>query len=121
MKNNFLHTTVAFVLVGLLVLLTDPLMYWMPPMAAMSALVAVAVLLCAWAGFVMYEKADDEREVLHRMQAGRAAYLAGIAILALGLLWQGFVEHHIDVWIAAALGCMVLAKLSVGLFLSIYR
>ena len=121
MKNNILHIVVAFLLIGLLVLLTDPFMYWMPPMAAMSILVGIAVLLCVWAAFVMYEKAEDEREALHRMQTDRIAYLAGVAVLASGLLWQGFFVHHIDVWVACALGVMVLAKLFVGLYLSTYR
>lgn len=115
MKNNLLHICVAVLLVALLFVLTDPFMYWMPPMAAMVALVSVAVLLLVWAGFVMYESADDEREAMLRMNAGRVAYLAGIAVLTAGLLVQGF-THDIDPWIAGALAVMVVSKLGARLF-----
>ena len=115
MKNNLLHICTALFLVALLFVLTDPFMYWMPPMAATVALVLAAVLLLVWAGFVMYESAGDEREAMHRMNAGRVAYLAGIAVLTIALLVQGF-SHEIDPWIAGALGVMVLSKLGARLF-----
>ncbi|MBY0539375.1 hypothetical protein K2P56_02995 [Patescibacteria group bacterium] len=115
MKNNILHISVAVLVVALLFVLTDPFMYWMPPMAATIALVSAAALLLVWAGFVMYESAEDEREALHRMNAGRVAYLAGIAVLTAGLLVQGF-GHEIDPWIAGALGAMVVTKLGARLF-----
>ena len=110
----------AGILVLFLVLLVDPFMLWMPPMAAMGVLLATAVLLCIWAGFIMYEKVVDERESLHRMHAGRFAYLAGIAILTLALVVQGL-SHHIDPWIALALGVMVTVKLGTRIFADIYQ
>ena len=121
MKNNTLHILVAVVLVVLLVLLTDPFMLWMPPMAAMTVLAAVAVLLCVWAGFIMREGAADEREALHRVRAGRAAYLTAVGVLTTGLIWQGFALHHIDPWIALALGSIVLVKLASSLYLHRYH
>ncbi len=121
MKNNTLHISIAAVLVALLILLTDPFMLWMPPMAAMTVLVGTAVLLCVWAGFIMREGAADEREALHRTQAGRAAYLAAIGVLTIGLVWQGFVLHHIDPWIALALGSVILVKLGSALYLQRYH
>lgn len=120
MKNNALHIGVAVVLLVLLVLVSDPLMFWMPPMAAMVALVCAAVLLCVWVGFVMYEQAGDEREAAHRMHAGRAAYLSGVGVLTVALLIQGF-SHTIDPWVAAALGAMVLAKLLARFYLGRYQ
>lgn len=115
MKNNLLHICVALLTVALLVLLTDPFMNFMPPVATMVALVLVCVLLLVWAGFVMYESAVDEREAMLRMNAGRVAYLAGIGILTLALLFQGF-SHAIDPWVAGALGAMVIAKIGARIF-----
>ena len=120
MKNNIFSVFVALVLVTLLALLTDPFMLWMPPMAGMAVLLGATVLLCAWAGLVMYEKRGDEREEAHRMHADRLAYLAGIASLTFALVIQGL-SHHIDLWVAVALGSMVLAKLAARLFTSLYR
>jgi hypothetical protein len=114
-KGFFVHIGVALALVVSLVLLTDPFMYWMPPMAAMGVLVLAAVLLCIWAGFVMYEGAVDEREAVHRMHAGRIAYLSGIGMLTLALLVQG-INHTIDPWVAATLVGMVLSKIGARLF-----
>lgn len=111
MENKTVQIIVAAVLVVFLGLLTDPFMLWMPPMAAMAVLLCATVLLCVWGGFVMKEKARDEREVLHRMYAGRTAYLSGIAILTVALVAQGF-AHHIDPWIALALVIMVIVKLA---------
>ncbi len=95
-------------------------MLWMPPMATMAVLLGVVVLLCVWAGFVMYEQADDERDAFHRMHAGRAAYLSGVTVLTIGLLIQGF-AHAIDPWVAGALGVMVVAKFSARLYTDRYR
>ena len=116
MSNNIVQIGIAFVLVVLLVLVTDPFMYWMPPMAAMAALVAVTTLLLVWAGFVMFERASDERETIHRMNAGRIAYLSGIAVLTAGLFMQGMFSHVVDPWIAGSLGAMVAAKLAARLY-----
>ena len=110
MKNNTLHIILASALVLLLALLSDPFMIWMPPMAVTFTLVAVAVIMSVWAGFVMKEQVRDEREAMHRMNAGRAAYLSGIVILTLAFIVQGF-SHHIDPWISATLMVMVVVKL----------
>ena len=110
MANKLFYIGTAVFLVGLLVLLSDPLMLWMPAGAQMTALLGAAVLACVWAGFVMYERASDEREMLHKMHAGRVAYLSGIAVLTLALVFQGF-AHDIDPWISVALGTMVISKL----------
>ncbi len=110
MGNKFLHILTAIVLLALLILLSDPFMLWMPAPAQMAALVAAAVCVLAWAGFVLYERAADERELALTMHAGRVAYLSGLAVLTVALVVQGF-AHDIDPWITAALGTMVIAKL----------
>jgi hypothetical protein len=115
MKNNLIQIGIPILTVVSLLLLTDPFMYLMPPMGVMIALVSATVLLVVWSGFVMFESAVDEREALHRMYAGRAAYLAGIAILTAALLFQGLTDS-IDPWLAASLGVMVLVKMGARLF-----
>lgn len=110
MQNKALNIFIAVALVLLLVLLSD-LTPWMPPMAAMTTLLAVSVLLAVFAGFVMHEKGGDEREIVHRMNAGRIAYLSGIGMLTIALIVQGF-AHAIDPWILVTLGIMVLAKIA---------
>ena len=120
MKNNTIKIIVALVLVFFLATLADLIPFWMPKMNEMMVLLIVSVLLLVWAAFVMFEQVGDEREVVHRMDAGRIAYLAGIAVLTLGLIVQGF-AHAIDPWISIALGTMVVSKLCARLFFDMYR
>jgi hypothetical protein len=118
------NTTLQFVLSGVLLLtlvfLSDPFMYWMPPKGAMVVLIVAAVLAGFFAGVVLREGASDEREALHRMYAGRVAYLLGIGVLTTALLVQGF-SHTIDPWISTTLGLMIIAKLVARFYLDRYR
>ncbi len=116
MKNNIYFVATTAVLVFLLILLSDVFMLWMPGMMSMFVLLIVSVLLCVWVGFILREDATDEREVLHRMYAGRVAYLLGIGVLTLALLVQGL-AHTIDPWIAIALLAMVSGKTVARLYL----
>lgn len=116
MNNSFLHILLASVLVFFLLTLGDYVPFWMPKMNEMLVLLIVTLLLILWAGFVMYEKAVDEREIMLRMYAGRIAYLSGIGILTIALLVQGF-AHAIDPWIMLTLGVMVVLKLVARLYL----
>ena len=110
MNSKVLEWFVSLALVVLLVFLINPFDAWMADMTLMVCLTVVAVLVVVFAAFVLREDASDEREIQHRMYAGRAAYLSGIGILTIALLFQGL-RHNIDAWIAIALGGMVLAKL----------
>jgi hypothetical protein len=113
--NTFLSVAIVVLMIILLFTLTDPFMYWMPDLAQMIALTLAAALVCVWAGFVMREHSGDEREIVHRMYAGRSAYLSGIAILTLALLVQG-IQHAIDPWVPASLAAMILAKFLTRLY-----
>ena len=120
MVNKLFHISTAVILVLLLTLLSDPFMVWMPMGVQLLVLLSAAVLACIWAGFVMYEHTHDEREALHKMHAGRIAYLSGIAVLTIALIVQGF-AHAIDPWISIALGVMVLVKLGSRFYSDTYQ
>lgn len=100
----------AVVLSFFLLALADFIPFWMPMMGEMIALLVVTVLLLAWAGFVVSESSDDEREVHVTMQSGRLAYVAGLLTLVVALVLQGL-DHAIDPWIPVTLAIMVVAKL----------
>ncbi len=116
MTKTYFHSGVAVVLTFLLLVLADLVPFWMPMMGEMVALLMVVVLLVLWAGFVLQEQAQDEREVLLKMHAGRVAYLSGLGFLMLALVVQG-INHAIDPWIAGALAVMVVSKLATRLYL----
>jgi hypothetical protein len=117
MKNSLklLEELIAVVLIILLILIGNPFMFWMPNMVLFTILVVITALIFVWAGFVLTEKAHDEREILHRTNAGRAAYLAAAATLTIALVYQGF-THTIDLWIPVTLAVMILAKLFTRLY-----
>lgn len=120
MKNKILHIILAIFLVVLLVLLSDPFMIWMPMGAQMIALACIASLVAIWAGLVMYEKTNDEREVIHKMYAGRVSYISGIVVLTTAVVYQGL-KGDIDPWISVALAVMVLSKLISRLHSEYYK
>jgi hypothetical protein len=70
---------------------------------------ALAVVFAVYAIFFLREKSVDEREDLHRLFAGRVAFLVGSGILTLGVAYQSY-HHMLDSWLALALGGMILSK-----------
>lgn len=74
----------------------------LPSLLAAGALILLAVGLAEGKG--------DERAVLHRHLASRAAFLLGLAVLSVGTLWQTY-RHAIDPWLIGALGAMTLGKI----------
>ena len=107
---TFANYLVAVALVILLGLLANPYMLWMPSPAQMMIVLVAAILAVVYGGFVLKEAAGDERETLHRMLAGRAAFITALTMLTVALVVQG-VTHSIDPWIPATLAFTIIAKL----------
>ncbi len=114
-----IERVVAVILIVLLILIGNPFMFWMPGMVLISVLAVITALIFVWTGFVLTEKAHDEREIAHRTHAGRAAYLGAAAMLTIALVYQGL-THHIDLWIPATLAVMIIAKLFTRFFAERY-
>lgn len=111
MQNNFTkEIAVSLMLVVLTILLLNPFHFWMPDMMVMVMLVLTFVVFALLAIFVLREKAQDEREVAHRMLSGRIAFLTGSALLTIGIIVQGL-QHTIDAWLVVSLVAMVLSKI----------
>ena len=114
MKNNFLQEIiVSVVLIILLVLFLNPFELWMPPILLMMMMLGLVIVFSLFASFIWRENDKDEREGLHKMMAGRFAFLAGTATLVIAIIIQSF-RHELDVWLVVTLGIMILAKI-VGL------
>lgn len=116
MHKPLLFSTLSVLITFFLLVLADLVPFWMPMMGEMIALLVVTVLLLVWAGLVVSESADDEREVYIKSQSGRVAYVAGLFVLVVALVVQGM-AHTIDPWIPVALAVMVSAKLLARLYL----
>lgn len=74
----------------------------LPTLAAVAALVVLA--------FGLAEGRGDERAALHRALASRAAFLLGLAVLAVGTLWQTY-THALDPWLVGALVAVTAGKI----------
>jgi hypothetical protein len=116
MKNNInIEMVSAGVLIILTVLLLNPFDFWMPDMLLMAMLTFTLVTFSAFATFVLRESVGDEREVLHRMLAGRVAFLTGSFLLTVGIVVQAL-NHSVDYWLVVALVGMVLSKLMARIY-----
>lgn len=95
-------------------------MIWMPMGIQMAVLLTATVLVGVWVALIMNEKTNDEREFLHKLKASRIAYLSGIVVLTLALIFQGL-GHKIDPWISTTLLVMVLSKLATRIYSEFYK
>lgn len=110
MKNNFItETLVSIVLVVTLLIIVNPSNIFMPSMVQITVACIALFVFGLFASLVLREKAEDEREVLHRGLAGRNAFLVGSAVILLGILF-GEVNHEVDPWLVTALVSMILTK-----------
>ena len=111
MKNNFTKEfIVSLVLIVLAILLLNPYNILMLKMATVTILAIIMVFFGLFASYVLREDVHDEREGVHRMYAGRTAFLAGSSVIMVGLIIQGW-RDTVDVWLVLALVAMVLAKI----------
>jgi hypothetical protein len=90
--------------------LLNPFSWWMPSMMLAGLLIIALVVFGLFAAFAVKEKARDEREAQHRVVAGRAAFIVGTGVLALGMIAQS-VHHQVDAWLFVAFIAMIVAKL----------
>ena len=111
MRRSFLKEIgLALILVILLVALLNPMGFLMSDMVLMTTVTCILVVFIVFAVFIWREQARDEREVLHRMLAGRVAFLSGSLTLIIGIIVQSF-DHDIDFWLPTTLIVMTLAKI----------
>lgn len=110
MKNNIVETIITLCLILLTVLLLNPFHFWMPDMVVMVVLACSLVLFAVFASYILREKIVDERDVLHSNLAGRNAFLAGSAILMVGIVIEGH-SHNVDPWLVIGLITMIITKI----------
>jgi len=111
-----IELTLSTIFLALLVLLLNPLNFWMPTGTHVMLIVLLLVIFTVFAAFIFRENTKDEREVLHRFIANRFAFLGGMAVLVAASIIQSL-EHRVDIWVIIALVVMVVAKF-VGLLYS---
>lgn len=107
--NTHTDYILSLLLIVLAVLFLDPFMYWMSDSLVYILAGVLLVLFAVFGIFVWREHAEDEREELHKMIAGRIGYLVGAGILVVGIVYQTITTQP-DPWLVSALVGMVLGK-----------
>lgn len=102
---------VSLLLLVLVLLLVNPLPFFMPDPMLKALIAGLVVAFGLYASFILGEQAHDEREQLHRMFAGRIAFLAGASVLVVGIVVQAL-RHDVDRWLVLTLAAMILGKLA---------
>lgn len=111
MKNIPLsELTASAILVVILFLFIAPTSLSMP--ASLGPMLAIFLILAFlfFASLIWKEKSADERENLHRLNAGRVSFLFGSSVLVLGILSQSL-THNVDPWLIYTLVIMILVKI----------
>ncbi len=111
MKNNSKEIIGAMALIALATFLVNPFDFWMPTMMHLAVIAGMLTFFSFFASYVLREHAQDEREALHRMLAGRVAFLTGAGVCIVGIITESFL-HSIDPWLVITLTAMLLAKLA---------
>ena len=64
---------------------------------------------------VWKEKVADERDQIHRSDAGRISFMAGSIVLLLGIVTQSL-SHNIDPWLIITLIAMIFVKIAARIY-----
>ena len=113
MKTNlfFSESIIATLLIVLLLSFLNPFDLLMtPPFLSMLSIILIAIF-GLFVAVVWKEQVRDEREGLHRMLAGRLAFLVGSSILVIGIIIKEL-NHSTDPWLIYALVGMLIAKIA---------
>lgn len=116
MNRDIQELVIGIGLIILLVVAINPFHVFMPTPLMMTVVVAAAILALLFASFIWRENTQDEREEYHRLLASRTAYLAGASVLLIAMIVQVATTGHIDGWLAASLGVMVIGKLGAHIY-----
>jgi uncharacterized membrane protein len=110
--GNYLisERVVAAAIVIALLLLINPFHMFMPSALVLLLVMLLAAMVIAFALFVWREQPRDERDEVHALRASRVSYVLGAGVLLTAIVAESLM-HHLDPWLPAALGAMVLGKL----------
>jgi len=112
MKNSIFlsESLLAIILLVLLLIFLNPFDFLMPPPFLSMLVIVLIAIFGMFVAVIWKEQVGDERETMHRMLAGRFAFLIGSTILVIGIILQEL-KHITDPWLIYALVGMLLGKI----------
>jgi len=121
MKSSTHEFTIVGALLFFAFLFFNPFDFWMPNTVTLLMAGGLVVVFAVFAGVVLHEKPEDEREVSHTMNASRTGYLLGLTIVVLGIVVEALTAYRIDPWLIAALVVMAAGKLVTSFYLKRFK
>lgn len=116
MNTSWRDTFISLALIGVIVLfLPRAQSLWMTSAFMPSVFFLLALIFVIFGIFVLKERAIDEREEKHRLQASRIAFLVGATLLVAGIVIRTL-DHTLDPWLLITLITMIGAKLIARLY-----
>jgi hypothetical protein len=100
----------SLILIFILGLFLKPSKLLMPMSSEVMLALFLVVAFLLFAAVFWKEGSGDERENLHKLNAGRISYLVGAAVLVVAIISQSMM-HDVDPWLVYTLISMVLAKI----------
>jgi hypothetical protein len=110
MLSNLAEILISIVFLLLLLMKLDPFDLLMPTRVQTLIICLVLAAFGLYAGVLFRQRARDEREAQHLYRASHFSYIGGTAILVAAITVQSFVGH-MDPWLFAILGGMVIIKM----------
>ena len=81
------------------------------PMSIQSMLlISLVIAFIVFAGLILKEHPQDERESLHIMMASRIAYLFGIGAIIVAIIFQT-IQHNVDPALIIVVAVMIISKI----------
>jgi hypothetical protein len=113
MKNiSFIsEIATAGIIIGILLLFIRPTKLLMPDSLSLMVTLLLILAFIIYVSLLWKEKSTDEREELHRLNAGRISFITGATVLIIGVVVQSL-KHNVDPWLVFTLSAMVLAKIA---------
>lgn len=108
-SQNWQEVVISIILLILMFIVINPGKLWMPTVLQICLNLGLLIVFSLFSLFIWKENAHDEREQLHRLIAGRIAFIAGASVITIGIIIQG-IHQSVDPWLPATLGVMVIAK-----------
>ncbi len=100
----------AIIFILLLLVCLNPFNIFMPSAMVMMLVTGLIVIFALFSAVLWKEHPKDEREAMLSQKAGRLAFLAGTAVLVIGIIFQTL-AHTVDHWLVYALIAMILGKI----------
>jgi len=121
MKKIFVgDLIVSSLLLAILVLILKPAKLLMPQSTEMMLIFFMLLSFIVFSAILWKEKSFDERDNLHRLNAGRFSFFIGTLVIITGIIVQSF-KHNIDPWLIYVLIAMVLAKIASRIYTQINK